>query len=439
MTYLILPVLMENGLLGQAHRIYNAIGRFHKSAKRDTNEMLARSLQYGNYMKSFELANFNMKIKKSLAQALYHSEAVWLQIVGGNITRQTINEEHDTFLYDVLFGNKSSQSKRELIDFINHYSSSGSLAPDMDNEDEIHDNSDYDLLIRLDGATDDDITKEKKLRKIQLRDRVLSAQALINVCAVVLNEDWDKFRDLDKSLDIITKSYSTPQMKWSQALQCPSFMEITIDALLKSMHSACSIVILASADTDVVAKEMQPQIQSSIQSFSQHIESFKVLTTDSAIYFHNENQKDSSMESPQLVRSEWIHSMSSFCMKCLPLCTIILGCITQFHPSIKVFKKKGKSTSNPLNKNISRMINLLRDLVSGMITSVDAILALKSKKCNFDVYANLFESQASSNQDTQSDEEWKEQLQRVLSSHFESCDEISRILKRFQTILTKLS
>ena len=211
---------------------------------------------------------------------------------------------------------------------------------------------------------------------------------------------------------------------------------------IKSLYNACSAIILASTDI-TVAENIESKILGSLQCFLEHIESLRNLTKDSAIYLRHENQVDANpLDAPQLLRSQWIHGVSSFCIKGLPLSTIILGCVSQFHPSFKVSKKKGKTTNNnnnnPRKQNITRMIVCVRDLVADLNTSVDSILASSSKKCNFDAYAHLFEIEAASERN-QSDEDWQKLLQNVLTSHLESCDEFSRILKRFQSLLNKMS
>ena len=64
MSYVILPVLIESGLITEAIKQNRIICTFHAGAKRDTADMMTTCFKFGNYMKVLELQSFMNKCQK---------------------------------------------------------------------------------------------------------------------------------------------------------------------------------------------------------------------------------------------------------------------------------------------------------------------------------------------------------------------------------------
>ena len=64
MSYLLLPVLYENGLFTEALKQNQMICNFHLVAKRETLDMIGLTFKYSNYNKGLELQRFLKKCEK---------------------------------------------------------------------------------------------------------------------------------------------------------------------------------------------------------------------------------------------------------------------------------------------------------------------------------------------------------------------------------------
>jgi hypothetical protein len=51
MSYLIIPLLAENGYFLELRQLYKDIIRFHSNVPRETNEMIFKSFKSANYVK----------------------------------------------------------------------------------------------------------------------------------------------------------------------------------------------------------------------------------------------------------------------------------------------------------------------------------------------------------------------------------------------------
>jgi hypothetical protein len=63
MSYLMLPSLLESGLLTAARLQHRTVVAFHLSADRDTTEMVSGCYQHANYAKAAELLKFIQQCK----------------------------------------------------------------------------------------------------------------------------------------------------------------------------------------------------------------------------------------------------------------------------------------------------------------------------------------------------------------------------------------
>ena len=93
MSYLIIPALMECGLFSEASKHYSSIVNFHSHANKETHDMIAKSYQFNNYMKAFELADFGSKCKRSIHLAIAKIELPLLRLA------EKIHQYHEAEIY----------------------------------------------------------------------------------------------------------------------------------------------------------------------------------------------------------------------------------------------------------------------------------------------------------------------------------------------------
>ena len=93
MSYLIIPVLMECGLFFEASKHYSSIVNFHSHANKETHDMIAKSYQFNNYMKAFELADFGSRCKRSIHLAVAKIELPLLRLV------EKVHQYHEAEIY----------------------------------------------------------------------------------------------------------------------------------------------------------------------------------------------------------------------------------------------------------------------------------------------------------------------------------------------------
>lgn len=95
LSYLIIPCLMENGLLKEAASRHRQIVHTHNSSRREAGDMLTHSFEFGNYIKALQINEFIMDSRNSLSLSLANVEGRVLDMIYNPLT--DLNDFHEFF------------------------------------------------------------------------------------------------------------------------------------------------------------------------------------------------------------------------------------------------------------------------------------------------------------------------------------------------------
>lgn len=284
LSYLLVPCLIENGFFREAAQQNRTIVSFHAAAKRETLDMMSNCFKSSSYMKSLELKKFVERCQRSTQLALARAELLLLDLV-------------------------------DISDLPSALDLFKALDTNVSQEDQLIDNMDYELLVRVDSTSAEE-TSHKLTRARDIRNRIQYSRIVSTLLRdLLVGTVDDAVSSLQRYQEFVaqpTNVESSRYHPWNQNLHhsLPSpFLDVLQAAILALFNAAIAMKQTDGADG---TREMRfSQLRESLQLLSSH------LSRD--LHFTRAGQVVHSLRSPQ-----WIKSLSLFARTFAPWATVIL-------------------------------------------------------------------------------------------------------------------
>lgn len=240
LSYLLIPSMFETACFPEIRQQYRVIMRFHDTGLRDTREMMSRSIKNANYAKSVELDEFARVCERSTQLAVAKAEYPLLEILERFDTPQMVVAYLQDYIAGTLPESMGAMSEQDFA--------------------QLHDNMDYDLLIRLE---DHDAFAERHpaaVRHEQYIFRIRRSQLLIRTMLHVLQNDAAAATGRLSELTELVRGEKASHVVWKQCID-------SSDEMLKSLVWATLISLCEFS----VAMTSSSPTEESMNKYTSHL------------------------------------------------------------------------------------------------------------------------------------------------------------------------